>query len=70
MGRQVWNHGKNIYEGHFLNDERHGFGRFIWDDGEYYVGYWKDGYMSGQGKRVFPYGAVHEGLWKDDQFVG
>ena len=36
VGRQILNQG--IYEGQFKNEFKHGYGRHIWDDGEYYVG--------------------------------
>ena len=36
-----------IYEEQWLNNERHGYSRTIWDDGEYSEGYWKFGKEEG-----------------------
>jgi hypothetical protein len=32
-----------IYEGQFKNDIYHGYGRYIYSDGDYYIGHWIDG---------------------------
>jgi len=37
------------YEGDFLRDKPHGYGRKIFANGEYYEGYFKDGKANGQG---------------------
>ena len=36
-----------IYEGQFKNDVYHGYGRFIYSNGNYYIGNWVDGKRSG-----------------------
>ena len=41
-----------IYEGQFLNDVYNGFGRFIYSNGNYYIGNWEEGKRSGFGKLV------------------
>jgi hypothetical protein len=32
-----------IYEGQFKNDVYHGYGRFIYSNGNYYIGNWSNG---------------------------
>ena len=52
-----------VYEGEHKNGERTGFGRLVANDGETYIGYWKDGLKHGQGKYTFAKGQVQEGIW-------
>lgn len=47
VGRFVWNGGMKIYEGQYKNDLRNGYGRFIFPNGSYYLGYWKDNLYHG-----------------------
>lgn len=50
-----------IYEGQFRDDVYNGFGRFIYSNGNYYIGSWLDGKRSGQGKLVDKSGRIYEG---------
>ena len=43
----------DIYEGFYQNGVFNGVGRYIWADGSYYQGVWKDGNKEGLGKDVF-----------------
>ena len=38
-----------IYEGQFVNDQWHGYGRAIYKDGSYHAGYWKNDIKCGWG---------------------
>ena len=60
LGRLESNKDKNefIYEGFFLNSKRNGFGRCIEDNGDYYVGYWKDNAYHGHGIKVYLDGSI------------
>ena len=40
---------KSLYEGEWLNDQKHGFGREILIDGSYYLGRFENGKRNGQG---------------------
>lgn len=52
-----------IYEGQFKNDTYHGYGRYIYSNGNYYVGNWQFGKRQGWGKLVDRSGRVYEGQW-------
>ena len=60
LGKEI-NH--IIYEGQFRNDIYHGYGRYIYSNGNYYIGSWQDGKRSGWGKLVDRSGKVYEGMW-------
>ena len=60
-----------IYEGQFKEDVYNGFGRFIYSNGNYYIGNWLDGKRSGYGKLVEnKTGRVYEGQWQFSKFIG
>ena len=40
---------KKKYYGHYVNNLKEGFGKFIWVDGHSYEGFWKDGKQDGNG---------------------
>ncbi|MCK5169690.1 MAG: hypothetical protein KAQ75_07415, partial [Bacteroidales bacterium] len=61
--------GIDLYKGRFKNGLPHGTGKYIWEDGSYYEGNWRNGKKSGKG---FLYTALTKeelkGIWKDDEF--
>jgi len=59
-----------IYEGQFKNDIYHGYGRYIYSNGNYYIGNWVDGKRSGWGKLVDKSGKTYEGMWQYSKFIG
>jgi len=59
-----------IYEGQFKDDVYHGFGRFIYTNGNYYIGNWQMGKRSGRGKFVDMNGKTYSGLWQNSKLVG
>lgn len=59
-----------IYEGQFKNDIYHGYGRYIYSNGNYYIGNWVDGKRSGWAKLVDKSGKVYEGMWQYSKFIG
>ena len=59
-----------IYEGQFVNDVYNGYGRFIYSNGNYYIGNWLDGKRSGYGKLVDKQGKVYEGQWQYSKYMG
>ena len=43
-----------VYEGQFHNNQWHGYGRVIMNDGSYYTGYFRNDRKHGEGKLVKP----------------
>lgn len=37
------------YEGQFLNDKKHGYGKYSWKDARYHEGWWHEGLQHGLG---------------------
>ncbi len=58
-----------IYEGQFKNDLYHGYGRFIFANGNYYIGSWQDGKRSGFGKFIEISGKSYAGMWSNSKFI-
>ena len=58
------------YKGQFKNDIYHGYGRYIYSNGNFYIGMWQDGKRSGWGKLVDKSGKIYEGMWQYSKFVG
>ena len=52
------------------NNERHGRGIQLWNDGSKYEGYWKNDKANGTGRLIHGDGDVYEGDWKDDRAHG
>lgn len=70
-GRMEWQHprGKMIYEGQYLDDQKHGEGRFVWPSGRSYEGQWVRGNREGIGIDTSATGAKCSGVWEDDVFL-
>jgi len=69
-GKHVFASGA-VYEGFFLNNKFHGFGRYCWKDGREYEGFFCDGKMHGEGTyRHFTDGnpSQFSGISVDGQF--
>ena len=47
-----------------------GFGRTIWQDGNVYIGWWREGKACGYGRRIYPEGTIKEGYFQNHKFVG
>ena len=53
------------------NDKYKGEGKYIWKNGEYYKGEWKNGLKNGKGKYYNKKGNIKfEGEWVNDEFLG
>ena len=65
--KQTYRNG--YYEGYFVNDQRHGKGKYTWKNGEMYDGEWKNGKMSGQGTAYYTWG-WYTGQWDNGQWCG
>ena len=58
----------NVYQGNFVEDERHLQGSMLWTDGSKYEGEWQRGIQHGLGRIIFPDGTVKEGLFENNVY--
>lgn len=58
------------YWGDWENEQRNGFGTYLWEDGQKYEGNWQDNVRHGMGKLYFSNGEVLEGTWKQGKLDG
>ena len=60
------------YHGEFKKgtQKRHGRGLFVWDDGEFYLGYWANDKREGIGKNTYKNGNTYEGNYKKGKKEG
>ncbi len=58
------------YDGEFINDKFEGKGKFIYEDGKYYIGQWSDDLLNGKGTLYYTNGKIeNEGNFIDDEFA-
>lgn len=57
----------SIFEGQLRGEDRHGWGRFTWDDGGAYEGQFDGNDMHGQGTYRWADGSVYSGVWTRNQ---
>lgn len=65
--------GKDSYVGNFVNGFPDGKGKYKYDNGNVFTGYWTKGLKNGQGKFIYyieDKKYVQVGYWKDDNYVG
>ena len=67
-GKTMLMHGE--YDGHWLNDKLHGYGKMNYRNGDVYEGNWKDDNRFGFGKMIYQNGDVYEGDWKNGKRHG
>ena len=60
-----------MYEGVFINDKREGNGKYIYENGEYYIGECKNNLKHGKGTEYYKNGNIkYEGDFINDKFEG
>ena len=65
-----------VYEGGFyevnrdITPARHGFGRYIWNKSQWYIGDWDKDRRHGNGKHLMNCGDLYEGSWVADCMHG
>lgn len=64
LGRLEDKCNNSVYEGQFENDKRHGFAKFVYEDGEY-IGHYMDNKRHGKGKETDAIGNVFDGDYID-----
>jgi hypothetical protein len=57
----------DTYSGECEAGEKNGYGKYLWGNGDRYVGNWKDDNAHGQGTAVFG-SDVYKGIWKNGCF--
>ena len=63
--------GNKIYEGGFINNNRDGIGKYYNEDGQYYIGQWKDDTSMGKGIMYYQNGKVkYDGDFANGVFEG
>ena len=50
------------YIGETYNGRQHGFGIFVWSDGNVFFGWWKDGARNGDGILIYNNGNINNGI--------
>jgi len=63
-GKGVMYNSKGVYEGNFVENEKHGYGIINYPDGRKYEGNWDRDKVSGKGKMYYSNGSIYEGNWK------
>lgn len=53
-----------------IQHQRHGKGKYVWPDGEYYEGEWANGVRHGKGKYNYTNGSVYIGDFTEDTVTG
>ena len=61
--------GRVNFEGDFVNDNPHGYGKLTWSNG-LYEGHFKDGLWHGKGKMIFADGGSYAGGWREGKKDG
>ena len=62
---------RNMYSGEVnAKGKAHGHGTYIWEEGDKYVGAWKNSKMHGQGTNTYINGTQYVGEWKNSRMHG
>ena len=51
-------------------DCENGLGTYVFTDGSFYTGQWKDGFPEGSGILKYIYGLKDEGEWRGGSYIG
>ena len=63
-------HGKEEYDGDWLEDRMHGYGKYVFTSGAHYTGQWHNGKMHGKGQVTLPNRQVMNVTWVHGQLQG
>ena len=68
-GELCYKNGTIKYEGDFLNDKSEGNGKYINENGEFYIGQFLNGHKHGKGKLYYKNGTIkYEGVFLNDKY--
>jgi len=59
------NEDEGVYEGE-TKEMKHGYGKFVYNNGDIYIGEWRCNQRHGNGKIIYANGIVAEGYWEND----
>jgi hypothetical protein len=62
--------GHEEYDGDWVDDLMHGFGKYTFTSGGIYTGEWSRGKMHGKGKMLNADGTSYDGDWRDNAMSG
>ena len=69
-GKEYYSNGNILYEGDYINDKVEGNGKYIDENGECYIGQFKNGLRNGKGIFFSSDGNIkYEGNWIKGEFV-
>ena len=70
-GIKYYKNGKILYEGDYNNDKAEGNGKYIYENGEYYIGQFLDGEKHGKGIKYYKNGSIkYEGDFANNVYEG
>jgi hypothetical protein len=73
-GKGKWKRGKgknlNEYDGKYQKDKKHGYGVFVWSNGNIYKGEYKNDERNGHGEMRWADGAMYVGQWSKGMIHG
>ncbi|MET2986217.1 MORN repeat-containing protein [Aureibaculum conchae] len=69
-GYGYYRYDNSYYKGFFKNGNRHGYGYYSWNDGQFYFGDWKNNERSGYGEHFFSKTSFYIGKWAKNKFNG
>ena len=61
--------GEDSYEGEFFEGIIHGYGTYVWSDGDRYIGRFSNGQIHGRGVMRYFNGEEKAGLWENGKLV-
>ena len=68
-GKIYYKNGDIKYDGDFVNDKYEGHGKYIYEDGKYYIGQWLNGHKHGKGKVYYKNGDIkYDGDFVNDKY--
>ena len=70
-GIEYYSNGNIMFEGYFINGKFEGNGKYIFKDGSYYIGQWKNNLRNGKGIYYHSNGnIIYEGDYVNDKREG
>lgn len=61
--------GDDYYIGETYKGDRHGFGIYVWENKDFWIGYWNSDKRKGNGTLVKYNGTVQTGTWEGDEYT-